>query len=161
MTDIIHEIFSKLHHLLSIAGAEELRTAGRLPSTSPHLRIALEALAEEKATTAKFGRSGPRSGEKTVRERAVGGKFGVSARADRGGFEQLGAFSKEEIVELARSFGVDIRAGRKDSRSRVVRRLESAVKEMPEEKRQRVMSELTGGVDRQTEGWVDLIKKGK
>jgi hypothetical protein len=165
MTDIIHEILSKLHHLLSIAGAEDLRSAGSLPSTSPHLRMALEALADEKAATAKWGRSKRRTSEQAP-SGSGSGKPGGSERTNRalptrGGFHALDGFSKDEIAELARSFGFELRVGRKDSRSRVLGRLENAVKLLPEAKRQHVMSELTGGTDRQTEGWVDLIKKGK
>jgi hypothetical protein len=165
MTDIIHEILSELHHLLSIAGAEDLRSAGNLPSTSPHLRMALEALAEEKAATAKWGRSKRRTSEQAASGSETG-KPGISERANRasssrGSFQALDGFSKDEIAELAHSFGIDLQVGRKDSRSRVMRRLENAVKALPEGKRQHVMAELTGGTDRQTEGWVELIKKGK
>jgi hypothetical protein len=165
MTDIIHEILSQLHHLLSVAGAEDLRSAGSLPSTSPHLRMALEALAEEKAATAKWGRSKRRTRHQAP-SGSEAGKAGISERANRvlpgrGVFQALDGFSKDEIAELARSFGIELRVGRKDARARVLGRLENAVKALPEGKRQHVMSELTGATDRQTEGWVDLIKKGK
>jgi len=125
----------------------------------------LEALADERVTTAKWGRSMPGADDKALAEkskRARGIRRGSNASIpSRGVFRSLEGFSKEEIVELARSFGVEIPMHRKDARSRIVRRLESAVEALPEGERQRIVSGLAGGIDRQTAGWVDVIKKGK
>ena len=165
MTDIIHEILSNLHHLLSIATADELRSAAKLPNASPKIRSALEALAEEKAATQKWCRSTLTTGFKVVAEKRTRTpgiqKKSNSAAPGHGLFRSLGNISKEEIVELARSFGIEIPSSRKDARSRVLRRLEYAVKALTEDKRQHFISNFAGGIDRQTAGWVDLIKKGK
>jgi hypothetical protein len=165
MTDIIHEILSNLHHLLSIASVDELKAAARLPNASPKIRSALESLADEKTATQKWCRStlaagGKVAAEKRTRTPAIPKKPRATVPS-RDLFRSLGNISKEEIVELAGSFDIEIPSTPKDARSRILRRLENAVNALPEEKRQHIISNLAGGIDRQTAGWVDLIKKGK
>ena len=144
---------------------DELRTAAKLPNASTEIRSALEALADKKTATQKWCRStlaagGKINAEKKTRTPGVQKKSNTSGPS-RDLFRSIGNISKEEIVALARSFDIVVPANSKDSRSRILRRLENAVNGLPDEKRRHVISSLAGGIDRQTAGWVDLIKKGK
>jgi hypothetical protein len=163
MKDIIHEILSEVHHLLSIATEEELRRAGNLPSTSPHLRAALDSLAAEKgATSRRVGGGAPEAGlaRKPARPQKRGAKPSVDglARELAKSFERLG---KSEIQEACRSVGLTLSVSAKDARDRIVRRVANLVSRMSDEERERVLSAMRIKADTQTEGWVGVIRKGQ
>jgi len=73
----------------------------------------------------------------------------------------MAGFSKDEIVELSQSIGARLEVRKKDARDRTLRRLAQVIAALPEDQKERVLSELSVKPDRQTEGWVGVIRKGK
>lgn len=165
MKDITHEILSEIHHLLSIATEEQLRCAGNLPNTSPHLRTALTALAAEKSSTAMRGGFSTADAPAT-RKSKTGDEARRNARSAASGLPRelakaLENLSKSDIQAICTSVGLPLTVRNKDARGRIIRRFAGIVADLPEEKKRLVLSALRIKADNQTEGWVGVIRKGQ
>jgi radical SAM superfamily enzyme len=68
---------------------------------------------------------------------------------------------KHDIQEACRSLGLSLSVKAKDARERVIRRVATLVMGMPEQERERVLSAMRIKGDTQTEGWVNVIRKGQ
>jgi hypothetical protein len=163
MKDITHEILSEIHHVLSIATEEELRRAGNLLNTSPHLRTALESLAAEKKSTSKQDNptSRERSDSRKVasgRERSAELNFSGSARDL---VKTMNGLSRSDILEACRLTGIPLSIKPKDARGRVIRRVVGVLTTLTEADRNRFLSLIRVKSDPQTEGWVGVIRKGQ
>jgi hypothetical protein len=71
------------------------------------------------------------------------------------------ARSNQALAELGRLYGLKLPFDRKDSKSRVMKRLASAIVRMPDDMRRDMRNRLTHSTDAQTEGWIDVIKSSR
>lgn len=171
MKDILHEILSELHHILSIASPEELRAASKRSSVSGNMKRALEALARERAesneavitkpaepsskTTAKAPKVERTRGRQLVSNANINGKEGRLFRLlmTSSRFADKGA-----LRDLVRDLGIDTHISTKDNRERTAKKIARAIQSAPEKQGARLLSVLMETQDDQTQGWIDVIK---
>jgi ABC-type protease/lipase transport system fused ATPase/permease subunit len=156
MKDISHEILSHVHHLLSIASEDDLNRVGRLPTLSPHLRAALNSLAEEKAATGISNKSSKASSSRNSSRRQFDNASGAT-REMAGSLQRL---NKNQIQEVLKSIGVSLSMNSKDSKGRIIRRAMNVLRNLTEEERHRFAIAVQTQSDNQTEGWVSVVRKG-
>lgn len=163
MKDIIYEILSEVHHLLSIASEEELRHASELPNTSIYIRHALEALAAEKAGTKQRIASKNTGSREAPKNEAVGRtSSGPEARlVDREFAKAFWKKDKAELQSLCQILRLPIVVKKKDARGRIIQRILHAIDSMTESDKSRVLAALRIESDPQTEGWAGVIRKGQ
>jgi hypothetical protein len=162
MNDITHQILSEIHHLLSISGADDLQHVANLPNTSANLRSALNSLAAEKASTSKR-QAAKSSAFRPSREFADQQELSIgdTARMSRELARSFERLNKNEIQQACRSVGLQVPMNAKDGRKRIVRRVANALAALPADRRNFMLSELRTKADKQTEGWVEVIRKGR
>ncbi|MGO8756806.1 MAG: hypothetical protein ACLQG3_01655 [Terracidiphilus sp.] len=62
------------------------------------------------------------------------------------------------IRTFANRHGLKIEPRPKEGRERVAKRLALQIAALPDAKLSQIITDLSGGVSRQTQGWIDVIK---
>jgi len=170
MKKTYHEVFSLLHRVLCTATARELMGASRAPGTSKHLRRALQALAEERASS---GGDDAKSGTKSVvvprpgnGRRSEGDDLPLLRHARATDLDSVYRLlmrspqmeKKRDLMKLAEAFGLQANVRTKDDRHWAARKIARAIMSASDEVRSKVFSALAGDRDQQTQGWVGVIK---
>lgn len=171
MKDVLHAILSELHHILSIGSPDELRAAGRLASVSENMKTALEALAKERAENVQTGAAkSSRPVTKTDTETATTVDPQQREPAlnlfnndeERRIYRLLMAspkFSdKAAIRSLIDEAGIAVQIRSKDGRDRTARKVARAIHNAPDSRKARALATLMDRQDKQTQGWINVIR---
>jgi hypothetical protein len=159
MKDSSHRILSEIHKLLSASTAQELSDAASEFRDSPNIQRAIEALAAER-------NGGSARVERNNTERAARPKIKRKlfiSHADSIEQVLMDAFrgrSKTEILDLVGN-SLPITTNPKEERSRLIRRIARQLREINQENQNAILKDLLVKPDRQTEGWMNVITKGK
>jgi len=163
--NILHDIFSELHHLLSIASTDDLMAASKYHGASKHMRRALEALAQESLSTSH--REPARIGETNNVKQGSLNSNDQNPRRER--VWNLDAIlkaivasprfsSKAGIKDFARTNNLRLEIRARDSRVDAARKLSRSILEIPIDRRSEILTLIAEKPDTQTQGWVDVIK---
>jgi hypothetical protein len=168
MSDVLHDILSRIHGLLSIASPTDLRRASEFPGISRPMRAALRELARERLRT--WSPDDSRRQATLDFDRQEEGhkppsayRYPVGTDASEEQIYQIirhcRAFhDKQAIVRFADLVGVAPGILAKDSRDRAARKLATSIAGAPYSLKRRALAALLDTDDRQTEGWFGLIK---
>jgi len=152
-----------VHRLLGDYIAAEFIEASEYKGTTPHLREALRALAREadrpRSNTPKQSLDTRPSQPNSVADGAsrndqdqhIGQITDSIRRSQRFG-------SNRSMLQFANEVGLRVVARPKESRERLAKRVAEAISLVPEPRRSQMLAQLTGNGDRQTQGWIDVIK---
>jgi hypothetical protein len=141
--------------------------ASNYHGASKHLRRALEALAQESLSTSRRDMVPAKGGENSDIKNGSLSSTDQKLRPEKiGNFDAmvkaiLGSprFSnKAEIKDFARTYNLKVEIRAKDSKSDAARKLSRSILEAPVSERGEILSLIAGNPDRQTQGWVDVIK---
>jgi hypothetical protein len=64
----------------------------------------------------------------------------------------------QSLIAYGKSSGLKVNVSAKDSKERIARRLANAIERAPGARRSEILSELSRAQDKQTQGWIDVIK---
>ena len=171
MKNVLHEILSEIHHILSIASPEDLRAAAKLASASQNMKSALEALAKERSEsmqtrqerltrpTRNSALANSRAEYYDERKRLL---TGMPARNEEEQVYKLltssPRFDKRALRRVANEAGLSVDIDHKDNAHRVARKIARATVNAGRSQRIKLLEIISQGQDKQTQGWIDVIK---
>jgi hypothetical protein len=162
----VHAILSEIYRLLGDYLAADLIQASEYRGITPDLKQALRALAREagppsrrqpKRSTSRRSPPADSAGasaqpaDQPARASDVADVIRLSKRLD----------SNPAILQFAKDVGLKIMPRPKESRRRLAKRVAEAISLVPQAQRAQILEQLSGDVDRQTQGWLDAIKSAR
>ena len=153
MTQEGFRVVAELYRVLATFDPSAIAAASSLPGISDNLRTALLALHQESAS------------RQAVAAKPAGPSSAPAKRKNGGSLDALGVLTdrdrfptKEALQELARALGIKVRVDVRDSRDCVARRI-AAIVAQDRAVRERLYDLLGAARDKQTAGWIDLIRR--
>lgn len=171
MKSIENEIFNELEHLLRNADPEDFLRACKRKSISKYVKSALEYLALEcLEKTSNLKNSNMTESYKQTPQMSLLDKRDMAFRSGRTGtktetdrihevlINSKRFANKSAMADFAKYIGFKIIFNKKDSRSRVARKLAIAIASSQDQTKKRALSILYEMLDNQTKGWFDIIR---
>lgn len=165
------EIVKDLHFLLETKTPYDFLAASKRRGISTYLKSSLEYLALEclsklnKRNLYEAELHSPHRVSKpaTKRKAPTQRLYGVSGKIDISQIYEIVINSrrfsrKDAINNFARKFNLVVPINKKDSRSRAANKLAKAIFYSPINKQKQILSALLEDVDKQTKGWLDIIR---
>jgi hypothetical protein len=156
----VHAILGELHKLLATYTSKDFVEASNYAGTSVRLRSALRQLAKETEPSPRNRARGSQPGSSHSRVRLL------SPHNERN--QVLNLIRRSKIYESTRSLiayanqkGWRLSAKPKESKERLASRLCTLIEQLSDREKSDVISELLGGRNSQTQGWIDLITSEK
>ena len=149
------QVVAELYRFLATFDASAIVAASKLPGVSENLRTALVALHRE--TTAQRSRSGKtgKASNSSANKRDLGVLDPLALLMDKDRFP-----AKQDLVQLARSLSVKVKADPKTSRERVARQI-ARIADGNLAVREKLYELVGSSADDQTTGWFELIRRGQ
>jgi len=171
MKESQYEIVKDLHFLLETKNPQDFLAASKRRGISTYLKSALEYLAleclsklnkrnlfeDELNSPHRFSKSATKRKDPTRRLYEVSGKNEISQIYEI--VINSRRFSRKEAINnFARKFNLVVPINKKDSRSRAANKLAKAIFHSPNNKQKQILNVLLEDVDKQTKGWLDIIR---
>lgn len=158
----VHAILGELHKLLATYKSSDFIEASNYKGTSRLMRTVLRTLAHE---------AEPSAGNIVRRSFRVPIAHNYRSKQRNAPTERaqiLNLIRRSKLFESTRSIvvyannrGLRLVAKPKESKERLANRLCTLIEQLPEREKSEVISDLLGGKNSQTQGWIDLITSGK
>ncbi len=159
----VHATLSDVHRLLGTHTSEDFARASEYHGLTLHLREALQALSHEANKTSGFRKSRePLTNLRTLardaeREDTISGLTQKPSLVSM--LKQQPRFaSTQSILQFAKELNLGIEPRVKESRERLAGRVAEAILQQSVQRQSQIVGRLMGGVESQTQGWIEAIK---